>query len=240
MIAGMAMAADHDMVVIPVELYACNYHEGKGEADLNAAIDKWNAWADDQKENTYAAWTLNKWYYGQDQDFDVLWLGAGTTSKALGKSQDDYLKNDAGLIEAFGSAVMCDAHVKMASVIHKEPPKGDTPKDSILTFSDCSYKEGATFAKLGVAMAEWSKYMSDNGSKAGIWHWYPVYGGGDEEFDFKWIEAHADLESVGSDFDIIGNGRGFEVYNRVLGHMIDCDSSRAYLARSHRHVQLRK
>ena len=93
---GTASAADHDMVVIPVELYACKYNEGKGPADLDAATDKWNAWADKQKEQDYAAWTLTKWYYGTEQDFDVLWLGAGKDGAALGRAQGEYLANDAG------------------------------------------------------------------------------------------------------------------------------------------------
>jgi hypothetical protein len=32
--------------VVPVELFTCNFHEGKGHDDLDAVIDKWNDWAD--------------------------------------------------------------------------------------------------------------------------------------------------------------------------------------------------
>ena len=127
----------------------------------------------------------------------------------------------------------------MASVNFKAPPRGATPKDSVLTFSDCSYRKGSSFAGLGAAAAEWGQYMTDAGSKAGIWHWYPVYGGGDEDFDFKWIEAHASLADMGKDFDDYGNGRGFETAGKLFSHMIDCDSSRVYAAKSRRYVQLR-
>ena len=108
-----------------------------------------------------------------------------------------------------------------------------------MTFSDCNYKDGATFDKLSAAMGGWSKHLSDGGSKAGIWHWYPVYGGGGEEFDFKWISAYKDLADLGADYERYGNGRGFVTRRNLLSHLVSCDSSRAYLAESQRFVQLR-
>ena len=33
---------------VPVEAYACNYHDGMGPADLDAVIDEWNEWMDDE------------------------------------------------------------------------------------------------------------------------------------------------------------------------------------------------
>ena len=64
-------------VFVPVELYACQYNEGKGPADLDAAAAAWTEYADRNGIDTYAAWTLEKHYHGPDQDyFDVLWLGA--------------------------------------------------------------------------------------------------------------------------------------------------------------------
>lgn len=237
--SGSAVAQDDDMLVIPVELYACIYNHQKGPADLDNVVDKWNAWADKQKEQGYAAWTLTPFYYGQEQEFEVIWLGAGKDAVALGKAQDDYLANDEGLVEAFADVLTCSAHASMASINHKAPPKEATPKDSFLTFSDCTYKEGASFRTLGVAMSEWADHLTKGGSKAGIWHWYPVNGGGDEDFSFKWIESHDSLAAMGGDFEMYGNGRGFETYGRLLGHMIECDSSRVYMAKSRRFVQLR-
>jgi hypothetical protein len=47
------------------------------------------------------------------------------------------------------------------------------------------------------------------------------------------------MADLGADYERYGNGRGFETRGRLLGHLIDCDSSRAYLAQSRRFVQLR-
>ncbi|NIO42005.1 MAG: hypothetical protein GTO41_18660, partial [Burkholderiales bacterium] len=43
-------------VASPMEMFACNYNDGKGRADLDAANKKWNAWADKQGIDDYSAW----------------------------------------------------------------------------------------------------------------------------------------------------------------------------------------
>ena len=95
---GAVLAEDHvSSKIVPVELFTCNYHEGKGSADLDKAVDAWNKWADKQGWDSYAAWTLTPYYYGPEQEFDLIWLGAGKDAVALGKAQDAYLSEDAGL-----------------------------------------------------------------------------------------------------------------------------------------------
>lgn len=238
--SGAALAEDEaSFKVVPVELFACTYNEGKGPADLDKAVDKWNKWSDKNGWDSYAAWTLTPYYYGPDQDFDVLWLGAGKDAVALGKAQDAYLSEDAGLRDAFNDVLSCDAHVNYASLQFKAPPKGATPSNSVLTFSDCTFKKDATFEALSEAMGKWSQHMTDGGSMTGIWHWYPAYGGGGEEFHFKWLESFANFEQLGGDFERYGNGGGYKVAGELFGDLVDCDSSRAYLAQNRRHAQLR-
>ena len=236
---GTVSAQDDGMLVIPVELYACSYKEQKGPDDLDKVVDKWNAWADKHGIDDYAAWTLTPYYFGAEQEFDVIWLGAGKDAVALGKAQDTYLSENEGMDAEFNEVITCDTHANMASINFKAPPKGATPKNTVMTFSDCSYKDGASFSALSAAMGEWSQHMSDAGSKAGVWHWYPAYGGGGEEFSFKWIEAHKNFEELGDDYESFGNGGGFVTSGRLFGHLLSCDSSRAYLAQSRRFVQLR-
>ena len=162
--------------VIPVELFACSYNDGKGSADLDKVIDKWNAWTDKNGIDDYAAWTLTPYYFGPEQEFDVIWMGAG---------------------------------------------------------------KGASFAAFSAAMGEWSQHLTDAGSTTGIWAWYPAYGGGSEEFSFKWLQAHNNLADLGADYESFGNGGGYVTHSRLFGHLINCDSTRAYVAQSRRFMQLR-
>ena len=236
---GTVSAQDDLGRVIPVELFACTYNDGKDAGDLDGVIAKWNKWADKTGMDDYAAWTLTPYYFGPDQEFDVIWLGAGKDAVALGKAQDAYNAEDAGLHAAFNEVLSCDAHANFASLNYKASPDGATPSNSVLTFSDCKYKDGANFSRLSAAMGEWSQHLSDTGSSASIFHWYPVYGGGGEKFDFKWIEAFKNLAELGVDYESMGNGGSYATNGKLLGHLVDCDSSRAYLAKNRRFTQLR-
>lgn len=237
--SGSVSAQDDGFLIVPVELYTCTYNDRKGPDDLDRVVADWNDWADTKGIDDYAAWTLTPYYFSPQQEFDVIWLGAGKDAVALGRAQDTYLSDNDGLEDDFAEVFSCDAHNNFASINYKAPPEGATPANSILTFSDCTFKEGATLTALGAAMAQWSQYLADAGSTAGIWHWYPAYGGGGEEFDFKWLQAFENLEELGADYERYGNGGGFVTRGRLMGHLIDCDSSRAYLAQSRRFVQLR-
>lgn len=236
---GTVSAQNDDMLVIPVEMFTCTYNDRQGPDDLDDVIDRWNAWADRNAIDYYAAWTLTPYYFSPNQEFDVIWLGAAKDAVALGRGQSLWLNGDHGLQDDFDEVMTCNAHNNFASIEFKQPPENATPQNSILTFSDCTYRDGASFAALGAAMAEWAQYLDGQGSTAGIWHWYPVYGGGGEEFDFKWLQAFANLEDLGADYERYGNGRGYVTRGRLMGHMIECDSARAYLAQSRRFVQLR-
>jgi len=237
--SGVALAQDNASKIIPIELFTCKFNDNKGSGDLDKVIDKWNAWADKNSIDDYAAWTLTPFYFGPDQEFDVIWLGAGKDAIALGKAQDTYMAENVGLHAAFNEVLTCDAHANYASFNFKAPPKGATPGNSILTFSDCEYKEGASFSALASAMGDWSKHLGDEGSTAGIWHWYPAYGGGSEEYSFKWLEGFKNMAELGADYERLGNGGGVATRSRLFNHLIDCDSSRAYVAKSRRFVQLR-
>lgn len=232
---------DDGFLVIPVELWACSLNDGKDSADVDAFAKNFNKWADDHGIDDYAAWTLSPWYFGPGANagFDVLWLGAAKDAVALGSLQEKWLAPDNSLLPEATELWRCDAHTSMASVNYKPTPKGKTPENSVMTFSDCNYNEDASFEAIDEAMGAWSAYIGEKGSEAGIFHWYPVYGGGGEDYGFKWIEAHSNLETLGADFEMIGNGRGYEKYGELFGPLIECDSSRVYRAKNHRFVQLR-
>jgi len=236
---GAVIAQDKPMLVIPVELFACTYNDGQGPDDLDKVIKKWNAWADKTGVDAYSAWTLTPYYFSQEQEFDVIWLGAAKDAIALGKIQDSYLAEKDGLHDDFNEVVSCNAHLNFASLNYKALPKGETPANAVLTFSDCKNKKGTSYSALKAAMDEWTEHQVNAGSNAAIFHWYPAYGGGKEEYSFKWIEAYENLAELGADYERYGNGGGVVTSNRLFNHLIDCDSTRAYLAQSRRYVQLR-
>jgi hypothetical protein len=180
---GVAQEEEASEPAVPVELYACNYNEGMGPADLDAASAKWNAWADERGLNDYTAWTLTKFYSGPEQEFDVIWLGVSPTAKAMGAAHDDYLANGTEIEAGFAEVLTCDAHANFASVQFKAPPEREDPPDNVvISFSDCNIAEGKSFDNdVAPAIRAWVEYRTEQGSEAGRWVLFPAYGGGGEE-----------------------------------------------------------
>ena len=229
------VAQDEEKVsepVVPVEIYACNYNEGMGPADLDAATAKWNAWADERGMNDYTAWTLTKFYSGPEQEFDVIWLGVSPTAKALGAAQDDYLANGTEIEAGFAKVLTCDAHGNFAAVEFKAPPEREDPSDNVvISFSDCNIAEGKSFdGDVAPAIRAWAEFRTETGSESGHWVLFPAYGGGGEEFDFKWVVGHQNDEAQGADWDAYNVELDVELFDGVL----DCDSSRVYNATNRR------
>lgn len=238
--AGTSLADQHEgekeeaNVAAPMEMYACTYNDGKGPADLDKATKDFNAWADKQNVTDYSAWTLVPYYFGDEQDFDVLWFGASGKAAALGRVQDQWLATGAKEAQGFADVMTCGTHAAYAVLTMKQPPERENESGNLfVTFSDCNTSDGVTFDDLYMPMIEWGKYKAEHGSKAGHWVFFPAYGGGKETFEFKWVTAYEKLEDLGADWDQF-NESGWQKVNELFGGKLDCDSSRTYIATSRR------
>ena len=69
--------------VIPVELYACTFNDGQDMEDLEEVIEDWTEYMDGQDIDDYAAWTLMPFFYGVEQEFDFIWMGAFADGNAM-------------------------------------------------------------------------------------------------------------------------------------------------------------
>jgi len=221
---SISVAQDDDRAV-PVELYACNYNDGFGPTDLDTVAAKWNAWADGQGLSDYTAWTLTKFYTSPNQEFDFIWIGVSPSAQAMGAAQDDWLANGGDVAADFARISTCGAHSNFASIQFKEPGEREDMSSSVVSFSDCNIAEGKSFADdVAPAIAAWTEHRTGQGSKAGHYVLFPAYGGGGEEFDFKYITSHANHEEQGIDYDNYDPDKARELFSGVL----DCDSSRVY------------
>ncbi len=225
--------------IVPVEIYACEFNERQDADDLNGWIARWNRWADSNSVDTYAAWTLTPFYYTTEQEFDFLWLGAATDGNAMGAGTDLWLSTGSELNEDLLEIVSCGAHIGLASAAYRVPAGLDNSQTGVITMSDCVLHDGVRFPALDSAARAWADVVDGAGSKVALYHWYPVYGGGDADFDFKWIEAYQNYSDLGADYERMGNGRLFEQYQSLFSHLMDCDDARVYNAQNRRYVQLR-
>ena len=227
-----AVAQDDDDSAAAVEFYTCSYADGKGPADLDKVSAKWSKWADDQGLTDYSAWTLTPFYASPEQDFDYLWMGVTATGKGMGEVQDMWIAKGGKLGDEFDSISPCDSHSMLAAVQFKAPPEREDPSRFIIDFSDCTIGEGKHFSTdVAPALTAWGEFLAGHGSTAGIWALFPVYGGGGEEFDFKYIEVHGNYSEQGGDFDNYDSAKAREIFPYGL---LDCDSSRSYIATNRR------
>lgn len=230
---GDAGASDH---ATPVELYVCNFNEGKGHADLDKVVSQWNRWADRNGLDEYSAWTLVPFYMSAEQEFDVIWLGGAPSAASMGRAQDTYLTKGTDMQAAFADVVSCPTHVNMATLTTKEPDSAEPPDRAVISFSDCSLAEGASFDDVMPAIYEWGEYRAEHGSTGGHWIMFPAYGGGDEDFDFKFVAGWRTLEQQGSDWDQYSR-EGWKKAQELFSGKMDCDSSRVYVATNRRHAE---
>jgi len=230
---SVAQEEEKSDVATPVELFACNYNEGKGPADLDAAAATWNDWADDAGVDDYSAWTLVPYYSSPEQDFDFLWLGGSSSAKSLGKIQDDFLSNGGAARQGFNDAINCEAHVNYATLEIKAPPEREDSSNIVISFSDCDMEDGVSFRDIAPALGDWADYRESNGSTSGMWVLFPAYGGGDEDFDFKFIGAWQNLEDQGADWDQY-SADGRHKARELFAGKVSCNASRVYLAKNRR------
>jgi hypothetical protein len=226
--------------VIPVELFACSYNNRQDAGDLDQVIARWNAWMDERNNDTYAAWTLTPYHYGPNQDFDLIWMGAYKDGNAMGAGTDQWFAEGGDINDGFEEVLTCTGHFGLSSAMYKSPPGNETPGTAIITMMDCELNEGHRYSDIKAAELAWAKHMTSTGSMAGTFHWFPVFGGGEAEYDYKVVNAYENYTALGADFERFANGGGREASTEIFADIDDCDDARVYIATSVRGAQLRE
>ena len=239
--AALAQVSNDNMgKVLPVELYACTYNDDKGRADLNKVIDRWTKYANDNDMNDYAAWILTPFFYGPEQEFDILWLGAYKDGHAMGKGLDNWIATGGELQAAFATVVDCGAHLAFSSAMYKAPADSATPSGGFLTVMDCKLNEGQRYEAIRAAEVKWAAHLTRSGSKAGYYHWTPMWGGGDAEFDYKVVVAQPSFADIGADFERFANDGGRDLSEETFGDIDECDDARVYVVDNIREAPIRE
>lgn len=230
MASGPAFGDNHEqekMRFVPVETWTCNYQDGKGPADLDAIVERWNAWMDEHDQHDYFAVTLTPFYFGPET-FDVGWLGAWPGGEAMGRGVDLWVSEGSEINAGFFEVFSCDTHSNFAATELKAPDE-PSPDSFLLSFSDCTGPDSSEgWDKLMANVGEWSAYLAENGYHQGNWMMFPVYGGGGAEFDFKWVEGFDNHTQLGQDYQRFSDNADWEKQGELLGGLMDCDDARVY------------
>jgi hypothetical protein len=166
-------------------------------------------------------------------------MGAWTDGNAMGSGMDMLYSTGVEYLENFGRVATCNAHINSGSINYKLPDGGGQGP-SVLTFSNCEIMEGRTYSEVVDATKAWADVLTDAGSQAAIYHWFPIYGGGgDDAPDFTILTAYPNHTELGADYERMTNGELFRQSNALFGGLTDCDVRRAYNAKNRRSAQLR-
>ena len=236
--ANAQVSAETMGKVLPVEIFVCKYNDGQGPADLDKVVARWTRYMDEQENRDYAAWTLTPYFYGAEQDFDLIWMGAYTDGNAWGAGTDNWLANGGALQAEFAKLATCDTHVALSSAMYKAPPDG-TPASGVITMMACELNEGHTYKDIRAAELKWVEHLEAQQSPVGYWHWFPLFGGGNAEFDYKIVSAYRNFSEVGAEFERNANGGGREIAREIFADIDECDEPRVYLAKNRRAAPLR-
>jgi len=239
--SGIAFAQEDensdDLDATPVETWTCNYNEGKGPADLKAVNDEWNDWMDDEGQTNYFAAILTPTYFGE-WAFDVGWLGAWTDGNAMGSGSDLWATKGGEVAGKYNDVLDCTSHTGYVSLNLRQPPENDDKSDKsfVLHFSNCSFKEGATFESLMAAQGEWNAYADENGIVGGAWMMFPIWGESDNDYDFKYVNSEGDYTTMGANWQKFSDGH-WRKSNELFDDLIDCDIGRVYGATAIRSIE---
>ena len=220
----------------PVETYTCNYNEGMGPDDLDGAVDKWNAWMDDEGQTNYFAATLVPIYYGAET-FDFGWLGFNLTGSEMGAGTDHWLAKGGEHQANFAAVADCDTHSGFASTRVKEAYDDGEEDDGqfVLTFTDCKITTEDDSVDILGAISQWTAYATEQGYKNSAFVMFPVYGGGGAEVDFKMVQGYDNFSDLGEDWERYGKGDYIKAGEFNPG-LYDCDDARVYLGTVRREI----
>lgn len=223
-----AQEGDNTPTLSPVELFTCNYLKNKDRGDLDKVIARWNAWTDANDPVPYTAWVMTPAYYGQEITFDVAWIGGWPTNADMGKSQQTWMEEGGKMNAEFSKVLSCDQHALMMA-LPMQPP-GEPPKSSLVRFMDCEVAEGKRPLEAVEAHMKLKKYMQGKGSQTSAWVFFPAWGAGKIEYDYKLVLGDADYPTLTKDTEIIANGGGWQEAAKTIGSVARCDSARVYHA----------
>lgn len=220
------VAAQEGPASNPVEMFTCDFRDGKGPDDLTAVSKKFAKWSK-ANDGEYSAWIMYPAIKATAEGFDVAWLGAWPSGASMGKGMSAYTSSDHGLDKEFGKVIDCsDGHSMVVS--YPVNTKNWSTSDSLVSFSSCTLVEGKTGADATAAHKQISDMMMAKGSKAASWMFWPALGWGEVELDYYSVVAYSGYDELGAAWDRYMTGDTMQQVTAIGDAAADCDSPRVY------------
>jgi hypothetical protein len=219
--ANSALAQQAQDGAAPVEFFACDYQDGKGLSDLKEVAQQFKAWAD-KNDSKYSAWILTP-QFANDLDFQVGWLGSWPDGKAFGASQDNWMAGGQDMAKEFGKVIDCSNEHQLVTSAVVNAPDGP-PGNGIVWFSACTMQDGVSPVKALPAHRKSAKIMTDMGSKARSWLFWPGIGAGDIDFHYWRVVAFENYSEMGAATELYFNGGAWKQMMEIMAPVARCES----------------
>ncbi len=208
----------------PVEMWACSFRDGKDQEDMN---DAYEYFAEEPGPAKYAAFQLNPFMVGnRTENFDFIYVGVWESGSEMGSHMTTYVGADSDANEAWDDTVDCTS-LMFASTRIQGPSQNDNG-DFVLTISDCNVEHNNSSDQAVGAISRFNDYRVANGVDIGTIVWFPVYGGGNAEFDFKLVNVFTGTQHLGDSFSWYADSQAFNVEGPMMRGVVDCDEARLY------------
>lgn len=203
-----------------VEVYACDFAEGKDMDDLMKVAKKWDKWAKKNHSKAYAGHVLTP-FFSDGSDAGVYWVGFSDSFSDQGIVLEEWLEKGGDLQKEFDSVIPCNSHSQLAWVRVRDVAEAPL-STGVVDFAGCSWLPGATQEKMAAADAEMNKFLDQVGITARVYRWYPMQGNPADGLDFYQARWHDSLAAKGSDNDLYVRNGGVQLENKLYDPIMKC------------------
>jgi len=227
---GTAIDARAQLQFTTSEIYTCNYVNGSDYDDFRGAVRNWTRWMDEHNLTSYNGVALQPYYFSDELEADLVWLGGWTSGAAEGEHVTAWITDADAVIEGFDRVVSCPTHSRwvMAELnpFDTPPAAGNT---GMAEFRNCTMKENRTLDDAFDALNEWFEFEAGLGIDTGHLMLLPAAGvASDDTFDFKWVIGFPSYAAHGASADPMIRRGGAGRFNQIIENVMTCDSPRVY------------
>ena len=223
---GTSFAQDGPPQFAPVELWACNYRDGKDQGDLQPVLDDLVRLAGDTPTATRM---LTPYLRGPQQAMDFIYIAVWPDGSTMGRDVANYMENGSAADQAWEDTVECNASSLYGRLSINQPSaEPDDGDNFVLTVSDCKVAHGRSTGQAIGAIQRFNEYRVANGADITELLWFPVYGGGGAEYDFKQVHVFNDYQHLGDTFQWFSDNQAYLVNQDMTDGLVSCDEARVY------------
>lgn len=204
-----------------IEVFSCNYNEGKNLGDLLKVTKKWNQWSTKNLDHPYSAWLFTPLFYDKAPSHDVYWMGTSDSMITLGAVQDKWLKEGGKFQKAFSNIITCDSR-KMYQGQSLRYTLESTASGNAQFFG-CSFKETATPEKFIAGTIGFRAFVDTLDLKEAVWRWWPSVGHFDRpEWNFLEVVGSGSLEQRFANKAKYDDNNGDAIWWENNNEVLDC------------------